>query len=222
VSIPFSRADFFEVFARYNETMWPAQVVLYVLAIVGVASAVRHSKDSGRGAFAVLAILWLWMGLFYHAAFFASINRVARLFAVAFVAQGLIFAGLSAKRDAEPISPQNNFEGWAGGALIFVGLVGYPVLSVLAGHLYPYQPTIGLPCPTTIFTLGLLIWGWESVPKYALVIPMFWAFIGTTAAFQLGVPEDLLLALSAIVVGIAAHMRRPAEQAMPVGPQRTS
>jgi hypothetical protein len=218
VSIPFSREDFFGVFARYNETMWPAQLIIFLLAIAGVVFAVRRSRDSSRGTFAVLAILWLWMGLFYHAAFFTEINPVARLFAVAFIAQGLIFAGLSARRSADSISPHNNFAGWAGGALVLFGLLGYPLLSVLAGHLYPYQPTIGLPCPSTIFTLGLLLWAWDSVPRYALVIPMFWAFVGTTAALQLGVTEDLSLTVAAIVVGIAAVTRRQVEEALPVNP----
>lgn len=221
MSLPFSREQFFGVFARYNESMWPAQVVIYLLALAGVVLAVRRSKDSSRGVYAILAILWLWMGLFYHAAFFAAINPIARLFAVAFIAQAFIFGGLAARRTVAPIAPHNDFAGWAGGVLVFVGLIGYPILSVLAGHLYPYQPTLGLPCPTTIFTLGLLVWAWKSVPTFAIVIPFLWAIVGTTAALELGVPEDLTLAGAVVVVAVAALMRKPVDRQLHVGTQRT-
>jgi hypothetical protein len=201
--------------------MWPAQVIIYLIAIAGVVFAVSRARDSSRATYAILAILWLWMGLFYHAAFFTAINPLARLFAVAFVAQAVIFAGLAARRNVNPISPHNDFAGWAGGALVLLGLIGYPMLSVFAGHVYPYQPTFGLPCPTTIFTLGLLIWGWENVPRYAIVIPIFWAFVGTVASFELGVPEDLTLAVAVLVVALAAHMHKAVEESLPVGTQRT-
>jgi hypothetical protein len=221
VSLPFSREEFFGVFARYNETMWPAQVIIYLVAIAGVVLALRRSRDSSRGAFGILALLWLWTGLFYHAAFFAAINPIARLFAVAFIAQAFIFGGLAARRSVASIAPHNDFSGWAGGALVIFGLAGYPVLSVLSGHLYPYQPTFGLPCPTTIFTLGLLVWGWKSVPAFAFVIPVLWAIVGSTAALQLGVSEDLTLAGAVMVVALAAFMRKPVMRPLHVGTQRT-
>ena len=45
-----------------------------------------------------------------------------------------------------------------GTALAALGgaLVAYPVLSAMLGREFPEMPTFGLPCPTTIFTLGLL------------------------------------------------------------------
>lgn len=44
----------------------------------------------------------------------------------------------------------------AGIALIADALVLYPVWSAYSGHSYPETATFGLPCPTTIFTIGVL------------------------------------------------------------------
>lgn len=204
---PFSREEFFAVFARYNESVWPAQVIIYLIAAAAVVFALRNSRDSSRGTYGILAILWMWMGVVYHAAFFTRINPLAGWLAVAFVLQAFIFGGLAAREKISATGPRNDFSGWAGGILILFGLAAYPLLSVFEGRIYPFQPTFGLPCPTTIFTLGLLIWAWEDVPKFALVIPAAWAVVGTVASFQLGVREDLSLAGALTVMGLAAFMR---------------
>jgi uncharacterized protein DUF6064 len=208
MTLPFSREEFFGVFARYNESIWPAPLFVYVIAAAAIVFALRGSRDSSRGVYGILAILWMWMGAVYHAAFFIRINPLAGLFAVVFVAQAFIFGGLGAREKVHGIAPRNDFSGWAGGALVFFGVVGYPLLSVFEGHLYPSQPTFGAPCPTTIFTLGLLIWAWDDIPGFALVIPVLWAIVGTLAAFQLGVREDLSLAGALVVVGLSIFMRK--------------
>jgi hypothetical protein len=81
-------------------------------------------------------------------------------------------------------------------------LVIYPVLGLLAGHRYPSAPTFGLPCPTTIFTFGVLLLAREKLPRFLFAIPMVWALIGFTAAFAFGVYEDygLLIAGLALIV----------------------
>lgn len=77
---------------------------------------------------------------------------------------------------------------------VFVTLIGY-----FAGHQYPRTPIFGVaPCPTTIFTFGILLAA-ERLHWYLYLIPLLWAFIGTSAAFVLGVREDFGLAAAAIV-----------------------
>jgi hypothetical protein len=42
--------------------------------------------------------------------------------------------------------------------LIVHAMLVYPVLGIVSGHVYPGQPIFGVaPCPTTIFTFGLLL-----------------------------------------------------------------
>jgi peptidoglycan/LPS O-acetylase OafA/YrhL len=94
--------------------------------------------------------------------------------------------------------------GWrsaAGVALIVFALVVYPVWSAYAGHRYPATATFGLPCPTTIFTLGVLAFAARPYPRSPLIVPLLWCFVGAQAAFLLSVPPDLGL-IAAAVVGI--------------------
>jgi hypothetical protein len=76
--------------------------------------------------------------------------------------------------------------------------VAYPLLGYAAGHRYPATPTFGLPCPTTIFTLGLLLWADRPMPRWLLAVPIAWSALGASAALQLGVPEDLGLVAAGV------------------------
>ena len=62
-------------------------------------------------------------------------------------------------------------------------------------------PTFGLPCPTTIFTIGLLCFAVPPTPRSPLIVPLLWCLVGAQAAFLLGVQPDLGL-IAAGVVGM--------------------
>ena len=97
-------------------------------------------------------------------------------------------------------SASGGLEAAAGWALVIYSLVAYPALGYLLGHRYPASVTFGLPCPTTIFTLGVLLWIVPRPSWRLLALPLLWALVGTSAAFQFGMLEDLGLAVSVIVV----------------------
>src|SRR6185503_9791418 len=100
--------------------------------------------------------------------------------------------------------------GIAATALIIYSLVAYPAIGYYSGHGYPYSPTFGLPCPTTIFTFGILVLSKLRVPFYILIIPFTWAIIGLSAALKLGIYEDTGLILSALllcVLNIIKHKK---------------
>ncbi|MGB4362202.1 MAG: DUF6064 family protein, partial [Rhodoferax sp.] len=87
----------------------------------------------------------------------------------------------------------------AGVVLIAFALVVYPVWSAYAGHPYPATPTFGLPCPTTIFTIGLLCFAVPPMSRSPLIVPLLWCLVGAQAAFLLGVQPDLGLIAAALV-----------------------
>ena len=76
--------------------------------------------------------------------------------------------------------------------------VVYPVLGLLLGMAFPRMPLFGVPCPTTAFTLGILLWIRPLQPRL-YVIPVLWSIIAFTAALQLGVLQDIGLLLAAAV-----------------------
>jgi hypothetical protein len=90
--------------------------------------------------------------------------------------------------------------------LVVFALAIYPAWSVYAGHAYPELPTFGLPCPTTIYTIGLLAFLVRPYPRTPLVVPVVWSFIGGQAAFLLSVPQDLGLVVAGLV-GLVLLMR---------------
>jgi hypothetical protein len=69
----------------------------------------------------------------------------------------------------------------------------YPAISVLTGHSYPRMPTFGLPCPSAVFTIGVLTLAKPHLPRLVLLVPALWCAVGVQAAFLVGVPQDLAL-----------------------------
>lgn len=215
--LPFGTEQFFDVFRRYNEAVWPAQLLLYLLAAFALVSAWRGgSEDRSRRTSVALAALWAWMGLVYHIGFFRAINPAALAFGAAFVFQAALLLWYGVRRNTLMFRRPAGIRGAAAVVLVVYSLALYPLLGAAFGHRYPESPTFGLPCPTTIFTLGLLLSARRRVPWPVFVIPFAWAAVGTVAAVQLGVPEDFGLAGAGIVTlavlagGLRVRHGRPA------------
>ena len=218
MDLPFTTHQFLEVFARYNLAVWPAQLVLYALALVALALAIRAPRTAGRWVFLVLAVLWGWMGLVYHWGYFTAINPAAWLFGAAFVVQGAGFLWL-ATQGSVTFETRWNGARITGAAIILYALVIYPLLGALAGHGYPAGPSFGLPCPTTIFTFGLVMWVRPPFPRTVVVIPALWSVLGVSAATQLGIWEDYGLLVAGVVATgwtLAGHRRTRHCMAAPI------
>src|SRR4029453_8389693 len=92
-SFPFTAESYFSLFETYNDTIWPAQIVAYFLALAVGSLPTRRMPAGGRIALAVLAAFWLWNGIVYHLLFFLQINFAALGFAALFTLQALLLAG---------------------------------------------------------------------------------------------------------------------------------
>lgn len=118
MKLPFTIDQFFAVFAKYNESVWPMQILLYLLAIAIIILLFRPRPHSGRIIAAILAFFWAWMGIAYHFAFFAAINPAARLFALVFLAGAALFAWSGIYRNSLRFAWRNDLRGWIGGLLL--------------------------------------------------------------------------------------------------------
>ena len=200
MSLPFTEQQFFEVFGRYNDAVTPLQIGLVLLALSAYTALMVPGRDSDRVIGAVLAALWVWTAV-YHLVFFRAVNPAAILFSAVSLVGAAVFAWSGVLRRRMVFACENRARRVAGHALIAYALVVYPFLSALLGREFPQIPTFGLPCPTTIFTLGMLAFLSAPFPRYVFAVPLAWAFIGAQAAFLLGVYEDLAL-LAAGLVGV--------------------
>jgi hypothetical protein len=189
--LPFDAQEFFAVFARYNVAVWPVQIVLTLAALLAVILALWPRPGSDRAISAILGGLWLWMGGVYHLVFFRAVNPAATVFGALFVLEGVLLIAIGGLQGRMRFAWTRTISGFLGAAFMTYALVVYPILAYVLGHRYPATPTFGLPCPTTILTLGFLAWVLSPTPWRVLVIPLAWSVLGASAAVQLGVWEDL-------------------------------
>ena len=196
---PFTVEQFLEVFKKYNETVFPMQIILYLMGTIAIYLIIKPTSRSNKIISGILAFLWLWMGVVYHLVFFTAINKAANLFGSIFILQAFLFLSFGVFQNKLSFKFHLDIYGFTGIILIVFALIGYPILGYMFGHRYPLSPTFGLPCPTTIFTFGLLLLTYKKCPVSILVIPFIWSVLGFSAAFHFGIVEDIWLLFSGLL-----------------------
>lgn len=201
MSLPFTTEQFLAVFAAYNAAISPLQIVAYAMGALVLAALFWRSAFNMRLILFVLALMWAVNGLFYHYVFFAPINSAAKIFAGLFLLQASLFAATALTGNGVRIQAGWNIRTAAACAILAYSMIIYEALGYAAGHGLMAGPMFGVaPCPTTIFTLGLLILMQGRAVKWLSIIPLIWAVIGTSAALLLGIREDLGLAAAAVAL----------------------
>lgn len=207
MELPFTRDAFAQVFTDYNQAIWPIQLVAWLMGAAATCAILLNRTWSAPLVFALLALLWAWTGIAYHALHFTDINRAAYGFGFAFAVEAMILLMLSPRsRDLRfGISTSADFIGFT---LIVYGLAIYPIATLLWTHPYPTTPMFGVtPCPTVIFTFGVLLLAKPQPSPWLFVVPVLWAVVGGSAAVLLGVPEDWALFAALAAWPVAAKLR---------------
>jgi hypothetical protein len=202
--MPFTAEQFLNVFETYNRAVTSFQWLFWILTLTAIMLAGRPARWSGRAISTILGVMWLWTAIVYHFYFFSAINPAAFIFAVIFIIQGSVFLLCSDKLRFRITS---NFQSIFGIAILIYSLVAYPMLGDYFGHVYPRAPGFGTPCPTTIFTFGMLMFLDRRPPVYVYLIPLLWSVLGVTAVYLFGVYEDLGM-LAAGVIGSLLLFRK--------------
>lgn len=202
MTLPFTVEQFFEVIRSYNAFVWPGQIALTACALVALALVFVRKGWASTVVWSLLALLWIWIGAVYQLAFFWPINPAAIVFAALFFTGAACFLWFGVYRRELTFSPGRNGSTATGIALVAYALVVYPLWSTASGHAYPALPTFGLPCPTTIFTIGVVCMASGRRVWAVLVAPVLWSLVGVQAAFLLTVWPDLGLGVAG-GVGIA-------------------
>ena len=198
MKVPFTIEQFLQVIKDYNLSVWPMQYIFYFIGILAMYFSFRKSTYSDKLINISLALLWLWTGIVYHLGFFTTINKAAYAFGILTIIQGIIFLYSCMFKTKLSYKFQPDVYGWVGATLILYSLVIYPLIGHYSSHSYPYAPTFGLPCPTTIFTLGMILLIDKRVSLWILAIPLLWSIIGTSAALNFGIREDAGLLISGV------------------------
>lgn len=208
MNIPFTVNEFLEIFAHYNQAIWPGHIFFYLLGVAAVILTVRETGFSDRTVGTILSFFWLWMGVVYHLIFFSRINPAAFVFGGLFVIQGFLFFIYGTVMRRISFSFAKNVYAVFGVTCIVYAMMVYPIFGHLFGHTYPQTPVFGVaPCPTVIFTFGILLLTDKRVPKILLFIPFLWSCVGFSAAISLGIKEDFGLIVAGVVGTILLFIR---------------
>lgn len=175
---------------------------VWLTTAAAVALAWRNPTRRSRALSFWLCALWLWNAVAYHALLFTRINPAAWLFAALFAAESLLFFRAGLRDSVEYFSSMRAL----GSGLVMYALI-YPLLTVGLVHGYPAAPTFGVPCPTAILTIGLLLTARGGTPVPLAIVPALWGFVGGSAAFILDVPTDYVLLGAGVLLMMTSLMR---------------
>jgi hypothetical protein len=198
MALPFTQEEYFGSIARYNLDVWPAHAAIYLVALVTLALAYKKR----RGANLLLAFLWVWAGSAYFMRQVGPMSPAGYVEGAVLMLQAFLVLGVQ-------FAPRRGWLPSAGGALVFYSMVAYPALGVLRGHGFYEVQHLGMHAPTTIFTLGLLMWAGGVVPGRVLVIPLMTAIGGTIIGLYLGVYENLGLLVAGALAVLWLNKYRP-------------
>lgn len=202
MKLPFTPVQFFDVIRQYNLAVSPAQILILGLGFICVYLVHSNLRFRNEIIGTFLGLLWLWTGLVYHIFFFTTINKAAWLFGGLFILQGVLTLANALVNDRLVFESKNKTRFYTGFFFILYGLAAYPVISYLTEGSFGLAISPGLPCPSTILTFGWFLIANDKFPKYLLVIPALWAVVGVSAAINIGVYQDLMIIVSAIVTVI--------------------
>jgi len=208
--MPFTAAQFLGVFPAYNAAIWPAQLFAYLLGIIAVAALWWPRSVASRVIPSILALLWAWNAIAYFYHFFSTINPAAVFLAGCFLAESALFAACTATTTGLTFRPARDLKTAAGLGAVGYALLVYPILGIWAGRGLMGGPMFGVaPCPTAIFTIGLLLLVSGPAIIWLSIIPVLWSFVGLAAVFQLGMPEDFGLPVASIVLAASIGVNWP-------------
>ena len=205
MQLPFTKEQFFDLLAVYNVGLWPALLALWIASVLVSVLLLSLRRPSDRWISALLAAPWAWSALASHVGFFTRINQAAREFAALFLLQSAVFFWAGVVHGRLSFAPWRNAWAPVAWGLVAYSLV-YPAINA-AQHLSVVRiPTFGVPCPTMIFTAGMLMLATPRSWRLSLV-PVIWSLIGGSAAFLLGVHADYALPLAGIALTIFSTRR---------------
>ena len=205
----FTIEDFMLVLERYNLAVWPMQIFAYILVILALFFTFKSTKYSQKIVLGILSFLWLFNGIVFSLLYWAPSHLFGYIFGVCCILQGLLFLYGLKKSDITISFSGVTYYSIIGIIFVVYAIVGYQVFGYFLGHIYPKFFPVGLvPCPTTIFTLGVFLIISKRIPKKYYVIPLIIALGGFLAVYK-GIYEDIGLIIAGLL-GAFLIIRRDA------------
>ena len=194
---------FLSAFEVYKIAFLPIQILVYKITILAVVVLVPGIKLYSRIVSAILAFLWLHVGIFYHLIQFRSVHPATWIPGISFIFQGAllflvgtIYANLDFQFTMKPLPV-------VGVLFILYDIIIYPLLSIPLDYTCSALPLFGTPpCPVTIFTFGIFLFTQKHFPTYLLIIPLLLATMAIHPIINTQIPHEYGLFITGVLGAI--------------------
>lgn len=183
----FSDRVYDRMFELHNAALWPVHIPAAVIGLFLVFVVLKPSQRNVRIAFALLALVWLFVAYAFFYQRYATINWAAVYVAPLFALMALVLGGFAVRARPPTVAFQANVSGLIAAAVLLAALVGYPLLGVVTGKSWSGAQVFGVAAdPTAMATLGFLAMCRGTGVRAAMIIPALWSVATALTLYALG------------------------------------
>lgn len=201
----FSPATYYRLVERYNQDIWPAQIVFLALGAAIPGLIRRGGALQGRMVAAILVAAWGWVAWRFHLRHYASINWAAAWFAAAFAIEAAMLAWIGIVQDRLRLRmPESGVE-WTALGIFALTLLAWPAIAPIVGRPWTQAEVFGaMPDPTAAATLGIALLATRRTRWLLLPIPLLWCAVSSATLLAMKSPDFPVLPLTAVLVLLLA------------------
>jgi len=186
---------FWETIAQYNAGTWIYQLIITLVGLWLTYSLFHHptpSKKKGMKLYLIFINAWVAV-VYYH--IYCDPRSYSNALAF-FWGIMCLFWIYDLIVDYTPFELNHKHQKLA--VLLCFLPLAYPLFSAARGMHFPMMTSPVMPCSVAVFTIGLLLAFSRRVNLFLILFLCHWALIGFTKTYFFQIPEDFLLASSAV------------------------
>ena len=186
---------FWESIAQYNAGTWIYQLIITLVGLWLTYSLFHHptpAKKKGMKLYLIFINAWVAV-VYYH--IYCDPRSYSNALAL-FWGIMCFFWIYDLIVDYTPFELNHKHKKLA--VLLCFLPLAYPLFSVARGMDFPMMTSPVMPCSVAVFTIGLLLAFSQRVNLFLILFLCHWALIGFTKTYFFQIPEDFLLASSAV------------------------
>lgn len=186
---------FWETIAQYNAGTWIYQLIITLVGLWLTYSLFHHptpAKKKGMKLYLIFINAWVAV-VYYH--IYCDPRSYSNALAL-FWGIMCFFWSYDLIVDYTPFELNHKHKKLA--VLLCFLPLAYPLFSVARGMDFPMMTSPVMPCSVAVFTIGLLLAFSQRVNLFLILFLCHWALIGFTKTYFFQIPEDFLLASSAV------------------------
>jgi hypothetical protein len=204
----FSPRTYYRLIQRYNESLWPSQILALALGAGLIAALRRPSPRTGRIVSAVVALALAWTSWAFVLRRYTTINWAAEYFVLPLAATALVFVWAGAIRGRLIYRVTGRVSDKVGFAMLVLGGVLYPLLAPLAGRPLSQAEIFSVaPDPTALAAAGLLLLAEPPARGWLVLAPALWCLVAGATAWAMGAAEAVVLVPTALLAPTLALLR---------------